>query len=86
MLNRHNASIITMINYKAFLRELLEAALTEQASDLHISAGDPPILRVAGQLIPLRRKKKLTAEDSQGLAFAMMTEDQHQRFLKERAT
>ncbi|MCY0875065.1 MAG: PilT/PilU family type 4a pilus ATPase [Firmicutes bacterium] len=35
------------------LRELLALAVTKGASDLHVTAGAPPTLRIAGQLHPL---------------------------------
>jgi len=72
------------MDYSSKLRELLEATLTQRASDLHISVGHPPTLRIAGRLIPLVRRKKILPEDSQGLAFELMTEVQKQRFLKEK--
>ncbi|HJX32013.1 MAG TPA: PilT/PilU family type 4a pilus ATPase [Thermodesulfobacteriota bacterium] len=53
----------------------------EQASDLHITVGHPPILRIAGRLLPLKGRK-ITPEDSEGLAMTLMIEDQRQRFLK----
>ncbi len=68
-------------NYKQQLRELLDVTVREQASDLHISNGHPPVLRITGKLIPLVKMKKLTPEDTQGLAFALFTEEQKQRFL-----
>jgi len=73
-----------MNNYKNQLNELLALTIKEQASDLHISAGHPPVLRIAGRLVPLIKMKKLSAEDTQGLAFALMTEPQQERFLKEK--
>jgi len=73
-----------MSSYSPYLEELLQVTIAEQASDLHISPGNLPILRIAGRLTPLKRRKKLTPEDSQGLAFALMSEQQQQRFLRER--
>ena len=71
-------------NYELQLREFLEAAIKEQASDLHISAGYPPMLRVVGRLIPLLKTKKLLAEDTWNLAQILMNEEQKTRFLKEK--
>ena len=72
------------MDYSSKLKELLEITLTQKASDLHISPGHPPVLRIAGRLIPLVKRKKLTSEDSQGLAFELMNEEQRERFLRER--
>ncbi len=71
-------------NYQTQLKELLEITVKEQASDLHISAGHPPVLRITARLVPLLKKKKLSPEDAQGLAEVLMTEDQRLRFLKEK--
>jgi twitching motility protein PilT len=70
-----------MLDYSNQLENLLSITVKEQASDLHISVGHPPVLRVAGRLVPLVKEKKVTPEDSRGLAFALMTEEQRQKFL-----
>lgn len=73
-----------MSDYNNLLKELLFITITEQASDLHLSVGHPPVLRLAGQLIPLIKKKKLSPEDTKGLANALMNEEQKQRFLEKK--
>lgn len=72
------------MDYSTKLKELLETALTQRASDLHISMGHPPVLRIAGRLVTLVRRKKNSPADTKGFAFALMTEDQQQRFLREK--
>jgi len=73
-----------MANNASQLKKLLETAIKEQVSDLHLTVGYPPIVRVADKLIPLIKEKKLSLEESQNLAFALMTEEQRQRFLQEK--
>jgi len=73
-----------MNNNQTKLKELLDIVIKEKASDLHISVDHPPILRVSSRLVPLLKKKKLTAEDSRELAESLMTAEQYQRFLKEK--
>ncbi len=73
-----------MSDYSSQLKKLLETAIFQQASDLHISVGYPPVLRLAGKLIPLVKEKIISSEDSQGLAFELMNQDQRERFLKEK--
>ena len=73
-----------MENYTTQLKELLEITIQEQASDLHLSIGHPPVLRITGRLIPLLKRKKNSSEDLQGLAQILMREEQYQRFLKEK--
>jgi len=72
------------MDYYPKLKELLGATLTQRASDLHISVGHPPVLRIAGRLVALVKRKKISPEDSKGLAFELMSEEQQQRFLKEK--
>ena len=68
----------------ADLKELLEIVVKEQASDLHVSVGHPPILRITGRLVPLAKREKMTPKDTQGLAEALMSPEQFQKFLIEK--
>jgi twitching motility protein PilT len=68
-----------MADYFSQAQDLLALTFQEQASDLHLSVGHSPILRISGRLIPLKGKK-LSGEDAEGLAMAFMTEEQRQRF------
>ncbi|MFH1451259.1 MAG: type IV pilus twitching motility protein PilT [bacterium] len=72
------------IDYYSFLYDLLELTIQQQSSDLHISVGHPPTLRINGKLVPLVKIDKLTPEVSRGLALALMTEEQQKRFLKDK--
>ena len=66
------------------IRRLLEEALRKGASDLHLSVGYPPILRVTKQLIDLDGERVLAPLDTEGLALELMTEKQQEKFLKEK--
>lgn len=70
-----------MPNNSAELKELLALTVKEQASDLHLSVGHPPVLRIAGDLIPLLKKKTLAPEDTASFAKALMSESQHEKFM-----
>ena len=72
------------MEYMSKVREFLELTIKEQASDLHLSASHPPILRVNGKLIPLVKFEKFTAEQVEGLAFALIDEEQKARFLADK--
>ncbi len=72
------------MNYSPILKNLLEITLTQKASDLHISVGHPPILRISGRLVPLLKRKKLSPEDSKGLVLALLNERQQARFFREK--
>ena len=71
-------------NYKKQLEEFLSLTVKQQASDLHLSAGHPPILRIDGRLVPLLKKKKLSSQDTYELAKALMSQDDFQRFLNKK--
>lgn len=51
----------------------------KKASDLHLTAGAPPMIRVDGKLIPTAYEK-LTVETAQKLIFSLMNDSQRQRF------
>ena len=70
------------MNYTPILKNLLEITLTQKASDLHISVGHTPTLRIGGRLVPLVRRGKLSSEDSKGLAFALMDKKQQEKFVE----
>lgn len=71
-------------DYQTQLKELLQLTVKEQASDLHLSVGHSPSLRISGRLVPLLKKKKLASNDAKGLSEALMTGQQLERFSKER--
>lgn len=51
------------MNYQEELHQLLEIVVRENASDLHLSEGRHPTMRISGELIPLVRSKEMTRED-----------------------
>lgn len=72
------------MDYSKTLEELILNVAREDASDLHISVGRHPTLRVAGQLLPLVEKGMLTPEMTEGLVIAMLTPEQKEEFLREK--
>ena len=64
--------------------KLLDLTIKSQASDLHLSVGHPPIMRIAGSLVPMIKEKILTDEISKGLAFSLMNKKQQDRFLEKK--
>ncbi len=71
-------------NYQQELDELLLIVAQSNASDLHIGVGKKPTLRIDGSLIAVEQKDILTPQDCEGLAFALLNEEQKERFLKEK--
>lgn len=62
-------------DYKKFLEGLLLTLEREQASDLHLSPGRKPIMRVEGELIPLVNRELLTKEDTFGILKEIVSEE-----------
>src|ERR1700744_4262690 len=57
------------------ISELLFTSRKNGASDLHLSSGNPPILRVNGDILPLKLPV-LTPDDARQLIYSVMTEQQ----------
>ena len=60
---------------------LLDTVVKEGGSDLHISAGSHPIIRVAGALVPLVHHDKLTPADTERLLKELLGTERWERFL-----
>ena len=63
------------------IQQLLLEVIKRKASDLHLTVGALPTLRVDGSLTPLEGEKPLMAEDVQGLVFSILTEEQKEILL-----
>jgi twitching motility protein PilT len=61
------------------LHQLLKAMLDKKASDLHITTGSPPQLRIDGDLVPLRTDA-LQPVDTKQLCYSILTDAQKLRF------
>ena len=62
------------------LRTLLDEMIERDASDLHITAGDRPKLRVDGDIVSSSVEHVLTPRDTLQLAYSVLTENQKKRF------
>ncbi len=67
------------VDYKHELQSLFELIISEKASDLHLSVGSHPIIRVAGRLMPLLKKPILTDGDVSSFAKVLMRPDQFEK-------
>jgi twitching motility protein PilT len=61
------------------LHMLLKAMIEKGASDLHITTGSPPQLRIDDSLVPLK-VPPLNFEDTQRLCYSVLTEEQRVEF------
>lgn len=62
------------INSKQEMDRLLTITAEEGASDLHLSVGRYPTVRIDGRLIPLEDKKMLSAKDTESLITSILDE------------
>jgi len=62
------------------LRALLEEMIEREASDLHITAGERPKLRIDGDIQHSRIEYVLNPKDTLQLAYSILTEQQKKRF------
>ncbi|MBI2065371.1 MAG: PilT/PilU family type 4a pilus ATPase [Candidatus Yanofskybacteria bacterium] len=73
-----------MSDFKQQLEDLLVAAAQNNASDIHLSPGNYPILRIDGRLIPLSNKKILDSEMLDGLISILLGDERKTRFVSEK--
>jgi len=71
-----------MIDYKQKMIDLMETALKQGASDLHIAVGRHPVLRINGSLIPLVKEPVLTPEMTENLIKTILTDQQKEDVLR----
>jgi twitching motility protein PilT len=64
------------------LHQLLKAMIEKGASDLHITTGTPPQLRIDGKLVPLKTPP-LTPVETRQLCYSVLTDAQKHRFEEE---
>ncbi len=70
------------MDYKKEIEGLIEAVINEKGSDLHISAGRSPAIRVSGQLITLVKHEPMTQDDMKGLLTEMIGKESTAKFLE----
>src|SRR5690349_761409 len=73
-----------MAGYKKELDELILIVTKEGASDLHITAGAHPTIRVSGDLIPLVNRPRLSADDTIGMLTEILNEDNRRIFFQQK--
>ena len=66
------------------LKELFKVAITKNASDLHLVAGLPPVLRIDGELSYIEKTRKLTSKEIEQLVFSLLDAGQKEKFISNR--
>lgn len=67
---------------KQELDELLHAVIDRGGSDVHISVGRKPTLRIDGVLVRVEEKEEISADDAERFVMEILNEDQRVRFLE----
>jgi twitching motility protein PilT len=60
--------------------EVLGRMVEARASDLHLTAGFPPAMRVRGKVIPIEGLPAATAQQTRDVVYSILNEDQRKRF------
>jgi twitching motility protein PilT len=70
-----------MANYQAQIDELLESAAKHNASDVHISVGRYPTIRIDDRLVPMSKYPVVTQEIAKGLIDCLLSKE-HKEILE----
>ncbi|MGW8180794.1 MAG: type IV pili twitching motility protein PilT, partial [bacterium] len=64
------------------LVDILVEVIEKEASDVHLTVGAPPIIRLSGKLVSLDYPS-LTGNDTRDLIYSILSQDQRQRLENE---
>ena len=62
------------------ISELLEEVLKNDATDLHLCVGRPPILRIDGKLVPIEGSSPLSPDAVKEISLSLLNQDQQDKF------
>lgn len=62
------------------IADMLKSMVARHASDIHLHAGAPPTMRIDGDLTPYSGIPSLTPDQTEQIAYAMMSETQREYF------
>jgi twitching motility protein PilT len=82
--NTLDRTVEHLTDEQASLETLLVALVRARGSDLHLTVGVPPTIRLHGHLRPLADYDDLTPDDTAVLARAAVSEEQWRRFQRDR--
>jgi twitching motility protein PilT len=63
--------------------ELLEVVLNRGASDLHLTSGSPPVLRLHGDLVPMTEYPELTGQGLRSMIYAILPQRRREELEQE---
>jgi twitching motility protein PilT len=65
------------------LMEILRAAVSSKASDVHLVVGKPPMMRLDGEMTEIAGLPAITADESKRLIYSILYEEQRAKFESE---
>ena len=65
------------------LADLLKHAVEYGASDLHLTASRPAMVRISGKLVASGFENELGPDDTKALIYSILTDDQKAKFEEE---
>jgi len=68
------------------IENLLRALVGNKASDLHLRAGSPPMLRASGEIAPIANERVLSSEDIDAMLDSVMMEHNREEFKQKNDT
>ena len=71
---------------KREIESLLQLLVKEGGSDLHLRVGEPPVLRVHGELARLEQRPQLSAAQLHAMVCSIMPDRNHQEFIESNDT
>lgn len=71
-------------DYVSNIDTILTDLVRSGGSDLHLSAGAPPMIRVDGELEPIKGSDALTAHTAQTMVYSLLSDRQRKTFEEER--
>ena len=76
--------ILNTQEYEKELNELLDITVKQGASDLHLSVGYHPTVRISGSLVPLVKKEPLSQGDVESFMKLLVRPDVREIFLRDK--
>src|SRR5687767_5250786 len=61
-----------------YIQEILTLAIKNRASDLHLLADIPPVVRIDGSLSPMTHYAAVTPEETEKMIFSILTPEQRE--------
>ena len=72
------------MNYELELDDLLSTMVKQNASDLHLTVGRHPMLRIDGVLYPITKKEFSTAEYTRSIVGVMLTKERYEKLERDK--